>query len=203
KSAGLHRRLRSLLALVPLAAVLLVFAVDRWQKSDRVLRGVELDGRALTGLDRQGVEGVLATLEGELRAEPLLVKVQAASFELAPERVGLAIEQEALLSEALAAGREGNVVVQLGGWLRSFWTARPLTPACRIDERALDELLADWEAEGIEDPPFEGAVLIEGTRATEQPPRQGHAVDRSLAATAIVNALCARHRTPLELPLVS
>src|SRR5690606_17243339 len=28
-------------------------------------------------------------------------------------------------------------------------------------------------------------------------------VDRSLAATAIVNALCARHRTPLELPLVS
>ncbi len=208
------RRLWLLALLAPLLLVVIGFSADRALYAGRVLRGVELGGpaqpgggaehgrKALDGLDAEGARGVLATYESELRAEPLLVKLQQGSFELTPEEVGLALKIDAALDEALRLGRDGGLLTQLGAWLTSFTKARTVTPTCALDEAALDALFDGWEAEAITDPPYEGAIVIEDDQPVAKPPRAGHRIDRARAAGLVVAALCERHRQPLELPLM-
>lgn len=196
-----YRRLWPLILLAPVVGVIAGFAIDRALHDGQVLRGVALAGHRLTGLDREGARGILATYESEIRAEPLLVRVQQKSFELAPETVGLALQADAALDQALGVGREGGLATQLGSWLASWSRDATVEPACTLDEAALAALIDTWESEGIQDPPYEGAIVVEDEKPVAKPPRAGHRIDRQSAARAVTTALCTKNRAPLDVPL--
>lgn len=197
-----YRRLWPVALLAPVVGMLAGFGIDRAVHGGQVLRGVMLAGHRLTGLDREGARGLLATYESEIRDEPLLVRVQGKSFELAPETVGLALQADSALDQALGVGREGNLANQLGSWLASWSREATVQPACTVDEAALATLVDTWESEAIQDPPYEGAIVVENERAVAQPPRSGHRIDRASAIGAVATALCTKNRAPLDVPLV-
>ncbi len=196
-----HRKLWPLLLLAPVLLLVASFAIDRARHREHALRGVELAGQSLYGLDRDAGRGVLTRHEAELQSEPLWLSVQGKKFELSPADVELVIDIDGALDAAWQLGREGNVLSQLGWWLASFSATSTTSLSCRVDEAALGTLLQTWETAAVEDPPFEGAVVVEGARAVDNPPKAGHRIDRQSAASAITTALCGRDRSALEVPL--
>lgn len=198
-----HKKRWPLLLLLPVLLLVTAFGIDRARSGDQVMRGVAASGRALAGLDREASRDVLTALEGDLRAEPLLVEVQGKTFELAPEKIGLVVRSDEALDAALRAGRDGNVLSQLGWWMASFSSNTDVPLSCEVDAAALAAQLDAWQVEAIENPPFEGSVTVVDGRVVQEPPRAGQGIDRERARTDIVAALCAEKRAPLELALVS
>jgi vancomycin resistance protein YoaR len=196
-----RRRLRWL-ALVPLLALLVGFAVDRARHTDRPWRGVEVAGQDVSGLDREATAAAIARLESELSARTLRVELRGRSFEIEPTAIGFRLDRAALLAAALATGR-GSLGEEARAWLAGLAGAnREVAAAGAIDVAALEPLLAAWEAEAVDDPPFEGAVTVVEGRATADPPRRGHRIDRDRAATILLEALLAPAAAAVPLPLV-
>lgn len=192
-----------LLGLAPVIALLLVFGADRAVRAGEVLRGVTAGGVVLAGSDRTGAERSITELGDKLRAEPLRLRVRDQTLEVRPEEIGFRVDAAATAEQALAAGRTGGFVAELGFWLARFRSPVDLDPISAIDRPALDKILAEWEVKAIVDPPFEGAILIEqGETPKPDYPRTGYAIDRDAAARLVEGAL--RRSSPrdeINLPL--
>ena len=189
---GLFRRplLLVFLALAPLLALLLVFGVDRAASAGEVLRGVTAGGVLLAGSDRAGAERTVTELGDKLRAEPLRLRLREQILELRPEEIGFRVDAAATAEQALAAGRTGGLLSELGFWFARFRAPLEIDPITAIDRPALDKILTEWEGKGIIDLPFEGAILIErGETPKPDYPRAGYGIDRDAAARVIEGAL--------------
>ncbi len=193
---------RYALWLAPVLLVCLAFAGDRALRAGEVLRHVQVLDVALGAATPEAARAAIETLQAELAAAPLTVTLRDDSYELIPAEVGLSLDVDAMVTAAMAAGREGGVHAQLGWWLARFFGPHSLAVIARIDEAKLGARLTEWEKASIADPPFEGAIEIEGGKAVARPPRAGFAVDRAAARDAMIAAMAARVRTPVALPLV-
>jgi len=78
--------------------------------SDKILPGVEVMGVKMDGLNRS--EGVdrLVEVEKNLRATRIVLKYQDRAWPLLLNEIGLDLDEEAILNEALKAGRQGSLV---------------------------------------------------------------------------------------------
>lgn len=193
-----------LLALTPLIALLLVFGADRAVRAGEVLRGVTAGGLVLAGSDRAGAERAITELSDKLRAEPLRLRLREQALELRPEEIGFRVDAAATAERALAAGRTGKFLADLGFWIARFRAPIEIDPISAIDRPALDKILVEWEGKAIVDPPFEGAIVIEqGETPKADYPRAGFGVDRDAAARLIEGALRrSAHRGEIHLPLI-
>lgn len=203
-SARRRRRARALkaglFALAPLFALLLAFGVDRALKTGCVLRGVTLAGRDLSGLDRVAARALVNELAAGLAAAPLEVRVRGKSYTLAPGEVGFALDVEATLDRAFAAGRQGGPLAEIGFWLGRFASRVEVTPSAALDRDRLEALETRWEADAIPDPPFDGAIVARDGAVAADYPRAGKGLDRGAGADAVLAALMQEPRAPLELP---
>jgi vancomycin resistance protein YoaR len=198
----LNRRLYVLVPTTLIAALVLAFGADRVLLRDAVLRGVWVGEVGLSGLDRPEAARVLSSLDERLRSATVTVRVGERRFEIAAERVGFRIDQERTLERALAEGRGGTPLGQLGSWLSRWPRPARLEPVASLDRVALDRLLATFEPSAIPDPPFAGAVRVSGGKPVAEPPRPGRRIDRLRAERALLDELTrTRHGGALELPL--
>lgn len=192
-----------LLALAPLVALLLVFGADRAVRAGEVLRGVSAGGIVLAGSDRAGAHRAITELGDKLRAEPLRLRLRDQTFELPPHDINFRVDADETASRALAAGRTGGFVMDLGFWLARFRSPVDIEPVASIDRAALDKLLGEWEAKAIVDPPFEGAIIVERSGAVKPDyPRAGYGIDRDAAARLIEDALRRPRQGEVSLPLL-
>ncbi len=164
--------------------------MDRAARAGEVLRGVTAGGALLTGSDRQGAERALTELGDKLRTEPLRLRLREQVLELRPEEIGFRVDAAATAERALAAGRSGGFLSNLGFWLARFRSPVELDPITAIDRPALDKIIGEWEGKAIVDPPFEGAIFIErGEVPKPDYPRVGYGIDRDAAARLVEGAL--------------
>jgi vancomycin resistance protein YoaR len=207
----LGARRRSLLiaaavVFVLLASLPLGFAVDRAAASGEVLRGVSAGGVLLEGFDRAEAERAVAELADRLQKEPIRVRVRAQAFEIEPSALNFRVDTAGTVEAALAEGRQGGVLSQFGWWLGRFKSQVDVGVLTSIDEAPLDAAIAGWEAKAIEDPPFEGAVALEGEGKSARPapdyPRSGHGIDREGARRAVRGVLGRDRRNAVDLPLM-
>ncbi len=197
-----RRRLLISVLLIPLALVLAAFGVDRALHRGQVLRGVVVVGVDLGGMDQGEAEQAIKALETRLRAQPLLVTVRQAQFELQADQVDYALSVGEQVGVALVTGRQGNLLAQLGWWLGRWRGTVELPAVGTIDADKLEALILKWQAEGIDDPPFEGAVEFRDGQPVAVLPRPGYVVDRDLATQQVVARFGEVARATLELPLV-
>ena len=193
-------------SLVGIAAALLLvvggFVVSRALSSGEVIARVTVGSTDLAGLSRDEAIAAVVAYEDLLTTTPARFIVDGAEVVLDPVQVRFDLDEEAMVDQAMTFGREGNISEQFRWWLTHFFRTETLPVVGSIDEAALDQVLEVWDADVVGDPPFDGAVEIEGTRAVARYPQPGRMVDRSAAADLILAQLVTEDRVPVELPIV-
>jgi vancomycin resistance protein YoaR len=193
---------RAWFALAPLVLLLVLYGGDRAAHSDEVLRGVTVSGVALGGMDRHAAERALLVLDADLHSMALVVTVRDGRFELKPEDVGLHLDTEATVAQAMQVGRDGGFFGQLGGWLGRIGSDTEVLASVTHEGPALASAMAKWGADAIADPPFEGAVVVKDGKPITQPPRVGYAIDHEAAAAVIDKSYVLTRRDTVAVPLL-
>jgi vancomycin resistance protein YoaR len=132
---------------------------------------------------------------------PITVVIDGSEFQLVPAEIDFSIDEEAMLSEAMAVGRQGGLPGQFRWWLGSLLGGDDSVSLVTGFSRAsLDEVLERWETESIADPPSEGGVIFDGTSVVPEYPRSGTGIDADEAAELVAAALVDLERAPIEVP---
>jgi vancomycin resistance protein YoaR len=195
----MSRNLRFLaIALAALAAVVLLilagFGIDRGVHAGDVLRNVMVDEIDLSGMDPDEARTALQVFEDELVTTPARFQLNGNTFPLDPETVGFFVDEEAATEAALNVGRSGSIFAQFGWWWTHLFTDEILELPVGLDEDAVAELAAKWTETHISDPPFDGAIVLDGVTPVAEYPRDGRRVAIDEATATVLETLAVRER---------
>ncbi len=195
------------IAVFALAAVALItvgsFAFARGVAGRTVLGDVRALGVELGGLGPEEVEEALATAAATLRARPAVFEILDTSTTLQPDQVDLQFDIETLTEEALGVGRQGNLSDQFRWWMRHFGETEVLPTIATVDGEAVESILSIWDVDLVGNPPFPGAVELDGTTPTPAYPKPGQQIDRSVAESLVLDSLTADVSEPVRLPVAT
>ena len=197
-------KLAIIAASVPVGLAIVVgalFGIGRWTGTGEILGSVVVEDVELGGLGRDDAARRLADLEETLATTPIEVTAAGETFTLIPADVGYDADTGAVLEQAFTEGRRGGVLNQMGWWMSSFRTdGETIELPAAFDADAVDALIAEWEIEGIDDPPSPGDVEMVGYFVEHEYPRTGTGIDREAAAVVLAEAILDPSRPAVELP---
>jgi vancomycin resistance protein YoaR len=186
------------------AAVLVVlfslYGINRWMSQGEVIGRVEVGNADVGGMTEDEARIAILTLEEELLARPAQFMIDGQSVLLAPPEAGLDVDDEGLLAEALAVGREGNQVYQFVWWLSHIFATEHIDVAGGTDPEAMTAVLDTWDADVIADPASLGAVVVEEGVPTPVYPETGIGLDREPTVVIVEENLLAIEPVPAPLP---
>ncbi|MGI9648810.1 MAG: peptidoglycan binding domain-containing protein, partial [Acidimicrobiia bacterium] len=158
-----------------------------------VLPGVSVAGVDLGGLGADDATHAVLALEDQLATSAASVVIEGTSFPLDPTQVQFSLDSEMIVSSALEAGRRSGFR-QFADWVSGREYEVEVTG--RLSQTAVEQLIDQWEAEGITTPVFNGDIRFEDATLIIELPRPGSRVDRATAADLILAALLDRnHRS--------
>lgn len=195
------------LALLALAAVGFLtvgsFAFARALAGDSVLGSVRVMGVDIGGLGPEELSDALETAATTLENRPAVFEVRDQATTLQPEQVGLAFDIEAMEASALEVGREGNISEQFRWWLGHFGDTEVVPPVAGIDADSVEAILTVWDQDLVGNPPFPGAVELDGTTPVPSYPAAGEQIDRTVAESLILDSVISETSETVTLPVVS
>ena len=191
-----------LLSVVAVIAVALLiiggYALDRALHQGKVLRNVSVGDADLSGLGPAGAERAVLGLEDELAVKPVAVNVLDETFRISPDAIGFRLDTAELAERAMQVGREGSIIQQFRWWLSHQFRDDVIAPTGSIDRSRLEPVFDNWDKDVVGDPPFNGAVRLEGTEPTARYPRKGRGVDRDHLTTNLLDQLLRKDREPVD-----
>ena len=182
-----RRRLPKLLALGVLALVVLflgAWLADSARTSNQVVRNTTLGSVPVGGLDRDGLDAVIDELDAELATAPLTLTVDDVPIATNPAALGARIDREAVIEEALAAGRGGSLIERPFRWVTSFSSERTLDPAYVVDPEIASAAVGGVIGDALVDP-LEPALVVEDAELSLSPGSDGVTVDPGEIAEAL------------------
>jgi vancomycin resistance protein YoaR len=177
------------------------YVYDEVVHGDKVGHNVTAAGVDLSGLSRDDATTAVAAYEQRLVATPALFVVNGKDVMLSPADAGLTVDEDAVVAAALDARRGGGLYADLSGWIESFWTPVEIEVPTAIDEAMLEGVFDGWDRTVVDNPAYEGAVVLQGTRAVPEYPRPGSLIDRPPATEIVAASLHSVDRTTVALPL--
>ena len=187
--------------LVAVIAVVAWVAYDERVNDDKIGRNVSAAGIDMSGLSADEAEAAIASYEEQLATEPATFSVDGDEVTLEGSAIGLEVAEQEIAARALAVRRQGGFFSDFTGWVRSWWAPAELTVAITIDEEQLERLLDEWDKQVIDEPAYEGAVLIDNGIPVPEYPKAGQMIDRELAIPLILASLETPDRKLVVLPL--
>ncbi len=204
----MSRNLRlSVFALAAVAALLLLvfgaFGIDRALHADEVLRNVSVGESDLSGMKLEEAQAALQAHEDELVTTPALFQLNDATLTLDPETVGFFVDEQTGAAAAMNVGRSGSIFQQFGWWWNHLATDEVLNLPVGLDSEAFASVAAEWSKEHIADPPFDGAITVDGITPVAEYPRAGRRVDVDSAAATVLQSLATTDRETATLEITS
>ncbi|MDJ0923834.1 MAG: VanW family protein [Acidimicrobiia bacterium] len=178
---------------------LLVYTFDTIRGSGEVARNVSAAGVELGGLGEDDAVAAMRDYEAELAAQPAQFTVNGFEFTLDPRDVGLDVDEQAVVDEALEQRHDKGFFSGFFSWFGSFGDDIELNVPVTIDADMLDDVLDEWEQVAVDLPAYEGGVIIRDTRALPDYPRPGEGIDRAQAHIAVLASLESFDRTTTAL----
>jgi vancomycin resistance protein YoaR len=186
-----------------LAILLAAYGITRWASAGEVMGDVQVAEAELGGrTEDQAYDSVRALEIGRLSRLSHLV-VDGSQVTLEPGYTGLDIDEDALVAEAMAVGREGNFANQFLFWLTHMFTTTEIDLEGTVDEVAMDELFTEWDTQVIDKPIEPGSVEIQEGELMPVYPQTGVGVDREPATEVVLETLLAEDRETGEIPTVT
>lgn len=183
------------------ALVLFLFGIDRATNGGEILGDVTVNGVELGGLGEFEALDRVRAMEADLIGTPIPVVVAGRTFALDPIAIGLDIDEQSIVASALENGRTGNIVGQFGWWLGRFSEDRTdLAVPYTYDSTALQAIVEDWQATGIDEPASPGDVFVDDGSIVYSYPRSGTGIEMEPAMSMLGSVLTDRSRSAIELP---
>lgn len=145
---------------------------------ETVISGVSVLDCDLSGLNRAAGEDRLLRLEKEIiQATPLVLRYRDRIWRLQPANIGLVIDREKVMDEAVRVGRRGSILRRWGEWKRAWNEGVQVPVFVKMDEARLENELKSIAAE-VTVPPRDAYLKINPYETVEVVPSQdGMAVD--------------------------
>ncbi len=188
---------------IPLVVLLVIggaYLRDEVITADRVSRGVTVVGVDISRATPQEAAAVIASHESDLLATPVVVMVDGQQYEIEPTEVGLAVDEEALVQQALGMRREEGLWANAVAWYRSWRSTETIDVPVTIDDEALAEILEGY-TETIDKPPYDGDITIVNAEVVPDYPVDGVRVDVEAAVPLIREQFLQIEREPVVVPL--
>lgn len=171
--------------------------------AEKVLPGVEIMGTELGGLDKEEGTTKLAELEQTIRATRVVLNYHGRSWPLLLNEVGFDLNQEAIMAEALNAGRQGPFIQRWQERKQIAKTGRPLQPIFEFDQEKLTERVKDLTREIITEPEEAAFEIDSSDRVTVVPGKEGTEVDLKALKEDIAAVLLEGEKPEVELTLAT
>ena len=193
-----------LFALLPIALFLLpagVFWVDRSIAEGEVPRNVSVEGIDISGLSYDDAMLTVQAYERQLQTTPAIFTVNDHSFQLDPTSVGVEVDEEAAVSEAINQRSDGGSVSRFFAWLGGFNETVDVPLPVTMDRAAISDQLAMWQDAAIPNPAYEGAVsVVEGDVVVEYP-QAGERLEIESGVEIVAERLSALDNREARLPV--
>jgi lipoprotein-anchoring transpeptidase ErfK/SrfK len=170
-----------------------VWAYDA-SRDDRIADGVTVGGIMLGGLDRDEAR---EKLERELLAalrRPVYVKARRRRFRLSAERARVTADVDAMVDEALARSRDGNVLQRTWRELTGGEVEADIEPRVTYDEAAVRRLVRRVDRE-TERKPRDAKVDFSAGKLEKVEARHGVKLDEGKLEAKVESALQQPNRT--------
>lgn len=123
-----------------LLGLLLSFVVERYAGQGKILRGVLLEDRPVTGLGEQALRQLLHRRQREIRSRKISLSLREETLEAGANELGAIVDSDAGLRRLLGAGRTGHIPGQM-----LFWLARLFSPyRAELPVRVEQPKLTKW-----------------------------------------------------------
>ena len=197
---GARRLFLGALGAVAVLVVLVgvAWALDTRGTDGQALRNVSVGGRDVGGMDRTGVARVVADLARRYKITPVEVEAPGGGFSVAPEELGLTVDEDATVEAVLEEGRDGGALARAWGWATGFIDPRDAPVTVAVDELSVHEAVA--EKDRTRTPPTEPSFKVENGSLVAVPGKPGRGIDPAGVVAAIPEA--ARKGTPFVVGVV-
>ncbi|MGB9359038.1 MAG: VanW family protein [Acidimicrobiia bacterium] len=198
---------RILIAVAIAIPVLFVLAVagayvyDEVMHPERVSRNVSIAGIDVSGYSTEDATAAVQAYEQLLVETPAPFVVDSVDVVLDPADAGLAVDEQAVVDEALAQRREGGFFSDFIGWVGARWDPIEIEVPTTVDNEMIEVVFHEWDRSVVDYPAYEGAVLVENNVAVPEYPRPGALIDRPPSFTVVAASLDTLDRIPAALPL--
>lgn len=189
-----------LLLLSAFALVLLATVIERVVYAGQVLPGIDIDGVAAEGRAEADVRADIDRLADRLESEPLQARAGRTDLEVDPTTVALAIDREATVRAARAAGRSRNPFAAVGSFVLRRVRHEEVDLATAYDTNAVEGVIDGWQAQ-VNDGVREGDLRFDDARVTVVEPRPGSGIERPAARARLVALIEAPTRSRITLPV--
>ncbi|MFX4263205.1 VanW family protein [Pelotomaculum propionicicum] len=157
--------------------------------SEKIYSGVEFMGTDLGGLNKEEGMAKLAETEKSFRAKRVALRYHGWSSTLLLNEVGFEINKEAVITEALNAGKQGSIIKRWQDRKQIEKNGLSLQTAFTYDEEKLSQRLKDLTGEITTDPVEATFRVGAGDRVTVVPSQDGMGLDLEKLKKDIVDVL--------------
>lgn len=166
-------------------------------RAGEALPGTTVSGIDVGGLGPDDVRGRLSDLVADSTTGTLELVHEELRFPVQREQLGVEADLDGTVDRALAAGRGDGVDLVLGPLLGR---GEPVELAVEVAGDGLAPVVETVAAD-VDRAPFDGALAVEGTTVTAQPPLSGRTLDRDRTERELAEALATGRDEPLPLPV--
>jgi vancomycin resistance protein YoaR len=190
--SAVHRvRNVGLVALAALALVLLGttvgWAVDGRAQDGRALKNTTLASRQIGGMDAAAVRRIVSAIGAGYDKTKIVVEADDGGFTATAAELGVTIDVDKTVSDALETGKGGSLLGRVFGWAMAKISDRDAPVRVSVDQaRAYDVIRA--RDRGSKESSVEPSIAYEDGAFVTTPGRPGRGIDPARLAAAIADA---------------
>lgn len=152
--------------------------------SDRIYPGVRVLNVDVGGLTKDKAIEVLGDHLKNYSASPVTLTFEGREWRPSPDQIGVQVDVESTVSDAIAVGRQGGFTESLGEKTKAWQSGASIPLSVRMDPKKVQEYLAGVANE-IDRPTVEGAVWLESLEVRTRTAQPGQKLDVPAAEEAV------------------
>jgi vancomycin resistance protein YoaR len=164
---------------------------------------VEVASTPIGGLATDQALSALVAVEDIYLTRPAIFTLDGKVVSVLPREAGFDIDEMTIVQDALAVGRQGNVVSQFAWWLGHLFSTVEVPVSGSVEDEAVDAIFDVWDTDVIASPANQGGVDLVEEELIPVYPAVGKGVDRPAAATIVESSMVAREARNLTIPVVT
>jgi vancomycin resistance protein YoaR len=199
------RRIWIIAISVPLFLLFLfvsLYAFDQVSHRDRVARNVYAGGVPLGNLSEEAATEAVAAYEANLVTTPAGFVLGEQTVVLDPAEISLSVDETSVVETAMQRGRTESILSDFTAWLKSHRERIDIVIPVTVDDDAIAVVLTRWDTTELDDPAFDGAVVLEGGVAVAQHPVAGTRIYHEASVPIVHATVASPERAPAPLPLI-